>query len=56
MNNHGKLERGLFNLLRYLLGDMKFLDKLINFNADAIDEKRFKKLRKKYLSIPELNS
>ena len=34
---------------------MKFLEKLMTFKVEAVDDKTFQKLRKKYLSIPELN-
>jgi hypothetical protein len=38
-----------------LLGDFKFLDKLMEFNVLKVDEKRFAKLRTYYLSNPEFN-
>ncbi len=38
-----------------MLGDFKFLDKLMEFNVLKVDEKRFAKLRTYYLSNPEFN-
>jgi dynein heavy chain, axonemal len=35
---------------RYLLGDMKFLEKLIDFDIKKIPETRFFKLRDKYFT------
>jgi hypothetical protein len=41
--------------LRHLLGDFKFLDKLMEFNVLKVDEKRFFKLRTFYMSNPDFN-
>jgi hypothetical protein len=40
---------------RNLLGDMKFLEKLIDFDLKKSPESRFLKLRDKYLSNREFN-
>ena len=40
---------------RNLLGDMKFLEKLIDFDLKKSPESRFLKLRDKYLSNKEFN-
>ena len=37
---------------RYLLGDMKFLDKLIEFNIKKVPENRFYRLRNYYFKKP----
>ena len=41
---------------RNLLGDMKFLEKLIDFDLKKSPESRFLKLRDKYLSNKEFNN
>ena len=41
---------------RNLLGDMKFLEKLIDFDLKKSPESRFLRLRDKYLSNKEFNN
>ena len=55
----GKCEKALiiFQLLifRYLLGDLHFLEKLIEYDVVNSEESRFVKLRSKYFEMENFN-
>ena len=40
---------------RYLLNDMRFIEKLIDFNVKSVTEARFEQLRKKYINNTDFN-
>ena len=51
----GKQPKSTLTNSRYLLGDFKFLEKLIEFNVDVVDEKKFIRLRNFYFTNKEFN-
>ena len=41
---------------RYLLGDMKFLEKLMDYDIQSVPEAKFHRLRTYYFEIPNFQS